>query len=286
MGGPGRLAPRASAPCRRVAAGVLLAAAAACVFLAVGVGEAGGIDAAGSAGVDGAAGGAIGAGATGSGGGPVASVRVGAGELGARLGELLLTCALTAVVEELVFRGLLLGAVAGVARRFVGGRRAVLIAVGVSTAVFAVLHVVPDAAALLGGEAGAASSGVGDTLGAASRIGEAGPVGADVGIVSASLGLKLAQALLFGTCMAALLLMSRGLVVPIAVHAGFDALYFAPAVLMMGGFPSTYICASAAEWAALAASCVVLLWPAAASARWLACRVVPYGANEPSGDPR
>ncbi len=174
-----------------------------------------------------------------------------AGALAGRVGELVITCALAAVVEELLFRGLLLGWIARLGRRR-GWRAPVLAAVALSSVAFALLHGLP-------------------------APGMPWPEGA---LAWASIALKVAQALLFAIAMAGLRLESGGLGAPIAVHGAFDLLYFGPGVLVTGAFPLTYICASPAEWAALGASVVVLLCPAALAWRAMARGVLPYDDDQ------
>lgn len=53
--------------------------------------------------------------------------------------------------------------------------------------------------------------------------------------------LKPIQAALFGFCMGFLYCSTRSLSLPIAVHFLFDLLYFAPSLLAIGAFPSTYM---------------------------------------------
>lgn len=190
-----------------------------------------------------------GASAAGSASAPSADAEAGA--LAGRVAELVITCALAAVVEELLFRGLLLGWIARLGRRR-GWRAPVLAAAVLSSAAFALLHGLP-------------APGM--------------PWPAD-GLAWASIALKVSQALLFAIAMAGLRLESGGLGAPIAVHGAFDLLYFGPGVLAMGAFPLTYICASPAEWAALGASVVVLLCPAALAWRAMARGVLPYDGDQ------
>lgn len=174
-----------------------------------------------------------------------------AGALAGRVGELVITCALAAVVEEMLFRGLLLGWIARLGRRR-GWRAPMLAAAALSSAAFALLHGLP-------------APGM--------------PWPAD-GLAWASIALKVSQALLFAIAMAGLRLESGGLRAPIAVHGAFDLLYFGSGVLATGAFPLTYICASPAEWGALGASVVVLLCPAALAWRTMARGVLPYDDDQ------
>ncbi|MEC4183448.1 CPBP family glutamic-type intramembrane protease [Adlercreutzia sp. R21] len=154
--------------------------------------------------------------------------------IGHRLALLAGTAALTALVEELVFRGVLLRALL----RALPHTRALL----ASALLFALPHALPIG------------------LGSA----EAAP---DMAAAALSLGLKFAQALAFGLVMASVAaprdhVRASGLAIAVALHGLYDAVYFAPAVLATGTFPATYITAQPNELAALAAS-ILLLAPAA-----------------------
>lgn len=154
-----------------------------------------------------------------------------------RLALLAGTAALTALVEELVFRGVLLQALLRVLPR----PRALL----ASALLFALPHALPIG------------------LGSA----EATP---DVAAVALSLGLKLAQAFAFGIIMASVAaprghVRASGLAIAVVLHSLYDAVYFAPTVLATGAFPATYITTQPGELAALAAS-TLLLAPAAVKA--------------------
>ncbi|MEY8460764.1 CPBP family glutamic-type intramembrane protease [Eggerthellaceae bacterium 24-137] len=157
--------------------------------------------------------------------------------IGQRLALLAGTAALTALVEELVFRGVLLQALL----RALPRTRALL----ASALLFALPHALPI--------------GLGST--------EAAP---DMPVATLSLGLKLAQAFAFGIIMASVAaphdhVRASGLAIAVVLHSLYDALYFAPAVLATGAFPATYITAQPGELAALAAS-TLLLAPAAVKA--------------------
>ncbi|MEC4175593.1 CPBP family glutamic-type intramembrane protease [Adlercreutzia sp. R7] len=154
--------------------------------------------------------------------------------IGHRLALLAGTAALTALVEELVFRGVLLRALL----RALPHTRALL----ASALLFALPHALP--------------------IGLSSA--EAAP---DMAAAALSLGLKFAQALAFGLVMASVAaprdhVRASGLAIAVALHGLYDAVCFAPAVLATGTFPATYITAQPNELAALAAS-ILLLAPAA-----------------------
>ena len=180
------------------------------------------------------AGGATGAAA----GGMAARDALGAGAGGAgadscpRWLYLVGTCVLVAVVEELVFRSLLLRAV-----RRVCGPKATIVATAV---VFAALHGLP--------------------------IGIEGDPAAE--LVAASLTLKFLEALAFGIVLAAMLFRGGTLPLVIALHAVFDIIYFAGPVLIGGDFPATYAATTPAGFASLAAATLILAIPAACALRF------------------
>lgn len=136
--------------------------------------------------------------------------------------NLLGTCLLTALVEELVFRGLLLRAVL----RVCTPRATILITAGV----FAAFHGLP--------------------------IGIEGTP--DLTLVVASLLLKCLEAFAFGIVLAAILFRGGTLPGVIALHAAFDIVYFADPVLATGDFPATYVVTDPAGFAALAAATLLL----------------------------
>lgn len=204
-----------------------LAVASACVVLAalaaallalpdLPVAGAGGATAAGAAARD-----AIGAGAAGTG-----------ADSCPRWLYLVGTCVLVAVVEELVFRSLLLRAV-----RRVCGPKATIVATAV---VFAALHGLP--------------------------IGIEGDPAAE--LVAASLTLKFLEALAFGIVLAAMLFRGGTLPLVIALHAVFDIIYFAGPVLIGGDFPASYVVTAPAGFASLAAATLILSIPAACALRF------------------
>lgn len=136
------------------------------------------------------------------------------------------TCLLTALVEELVFRGLLLRAVV----RFCTPRAAILITAGI----FAAFHGLP--------------------------IGIEGSP--DLALVVGSLLLKALEAFAFGVALAAILFCGGNLPGVIALHAAFDVVYFAGSVLATGDFPATYMVTSPDGFIALAAATLILAIPA------------------------
>lgn len=142
------------------------------------------------------------------------------------------TCVLVAVVEELVFRGLLLRA----ARRVCGPKATIV----VTATVFAALHGLP--------------------------IGIEGDPAAE--LVAASLALKFLEALAFGIVLAALLFRGGTLPLVIALHAVFDIIYFAGPVLIGGDFPATYVVTTPAGFASLAAATLILAIPAVRAFRF------------------
>lgn len=134
---------------------------------------------------------------------------------------------LTALVEELVFRGVLLRAVLRVCTP-----KATIL---VTAAVFASLHAIP-----VGIQGNPAMS-----------------------YIIASLLLKFFQALAFGIIFAAILFCGGSLPGVIALHAAFDCIYFASSVLATGDFPTTYVVTDPASIGALAASTLIMAVPAA-----------------------
>lgn len=211
---------------------------------------AGGATAAGMAASDALGADALGAGAAGAGGALGAGAAGAAGALGANVAGagslsatdtaaacpqwlyLVGTCVLVAVVEELVFRGLLLRTV-----RRVCGPKATIV---VTATVFAALHGLP--------------------------IGIEGAPAAE--LVAASLALKFLEALAFGIVLAAMLFRGGTLPLVIALHAVFDIIYFAGPVLVGGDFPATYVVTTPAGFASLAAATLILAIPAVRGLRF------------------
>lgn len=217
------------------------------------------------------------------------------GELARRTSLLLGTSALTALVEELIFRGLLLGTLLCIAEAAGGLTPArVLAAVLASAAVFAALHGLPAPgepwpqpgveatavaikilqALLFGIAVAAIRLGAGHRTWDGSACSADGPGASRRAVDSASCqvpGLALDPVLAAGWHGGL-----RGLGAAVAIHFAFDGLYFAPVVLATGAFPVTYICGMPSEWAALIGSSVVLLWAAAWAVRLVVGGVLPY----------
>ncbi len=151
------------------------------------------------------------------------------------------------VVEEVLFRGIILGVVLIAVRRL-NERCAIGAAIAVSTFAFAAAHVItslPDFAS---------------------------PLDAPTSIwMSAgfALLLKSIQAGLFGFVMAVLTIVNRSLGMPVLIHTAFDLIYFAPGYLATGAFPATYATGDVWSLAALTASSLLLMPPVFASARAL-----------------
>lgn len=88
--------------------------------------------------------------------------------------------------------------------------------------------------------------------------------------------LKAVQAGLFGFCMAALLLTTRSLFLPVLTHALFDLLYFMLPCLATGAVAATYATGNVGDMLALILSIALLLPPCAKSAHLITHEVVPY----------
>ena len=177
----------------------------------------------------------------------ILSPNFGVGGLGERfvkgLPSLVLEAVLTGVVEELLFRGIVLFALLWGLGAVLGRRGFVAQAVWAQAVLFGVLHV---------------SGELGPQLAAqlASQPWEWGAV------VCAQALLKVLQGTLFGVCMAALLLARGSLFLPAFVHLVFDMIYFAPFVALHGAFPSLYLTGSVAELVPLLVAVAVLVPPA------------------------
>lgn len=157
------------------------------------------------------------------------------------------SCFVTALVEELIFRGALLSALLLIIRRVrTNWAQPRFDAAVASAVVFGLVHVVSGLLAQPW-----TPSAVLQAL------------------------LKATQAGLFGFYMAALFIKTRSLVVPIVVHFVFDVVYFGPAYLIVGAFPSTYITGSYGDLVILLLTSVLLLPPSINSARVLRGEVVP-----------
>ena len=145
--------------------------------------------------------------------------------------------AVTAVVEELVFRGLLLYGLVWAFRaidRSAPSASAVFRAAVLQAVAFALAHV----------------------LGLDISLEASSPVAA------LQFFAKFAQAFLFAVCMAYLLLKTANLIFPILVHFAFNSVYFAPTVLMSGSFPETYLTGSLFDLSIVLISAVILGIPA------------------------
>lgn len=162
-----------------------------------------------------------------------------------RCAILLLSCAATALIEELVFRGALLGALLWRLGQVmtVPALPVSRLAVFLAAAVFALFHVVPEFCSI-------------------------GPSALSAMIFAAAV-MKFAQAFLFGFCMGAVAVRTRSLLVPVVVHFAFDVLYFAPHVLVFGVFPEGYLGGGVGDLAVLFVT-VLLFSPVVAKCnRWL-----------------
>lgn len=144
------------------------------------------------------------------------------------------TSLLVALVEETIFRGILLRALLRILKP-----RAVIL---ITAAIFAILHAIP--------------------------VGIDTSQTTDATMVIASLSLKAIQAFAFGILMAAIIFCRAHLWRAIAIHAVFDIIYFAGPVLTTGEFPATYIATSPTAIIALAVSTVILAIPAALAFRF------------------
>ena len=141
--------------------------------------------------------------------------------------RLIFTCALVAIVEEIIFRGILLRALL----RILKPKAVILITAGM----FAILHGIP--------------------------IGIESTMSVDPFLVAISMALKAVQAFAFG--MAAFVLCGLNLLGVIVIHAVFDLIYFERYVSIIGDFPATYIAASPDALVALVVSVAIIAVPAA-----------------------
>ena len=167
------------------------------------------------------------------------------------LGELLALASESAVVEELLFRGLLLWGCLAVARRWERAHP-LCFAVVASSLVFGFLHLVPE-----------------------------GPLvapGADLCVAASQAVLKVVQATLFGVVLASLVVRSPwaarpipacgvALVAPAIVHALFDVLYFGPLLLAGGTLPTTYLTGNPADMVPMGVSTLLLFLAVFVTAR-------------------
>lgn len=151
--------------------------------------------------------------------------------------KLVTDCALTAVVEELIFRGALLLAFVWVFRSVdpPAPHGSVLLRATIAqAAVFALAHLlgIPE-------------------LSEVSLI-----------VVALQAVAKFAQGFFFAICMAYFFLKTSNLILPIAIHFAFDLIYFAPFVFEHGDFPATYLTGSFVDLAILVTSALLLAFPA------------------------
>lgn len=145
-----------------------------------------------------------------------------------RGGLLVGVSALTALVEELVFRGIVLSFLL----RHMSKARALWL----SALAFALVHGLP----------------IGISTSTLIAL---------LPFVFVSLALKVMQALLFGVLMGRIILEGGSLLSAIVIHGAFDILYFAPSVLIMGDFPATYAQLSPAELLGTCLSIIILAVP-------------------------
>lgn len=182
----------------------------------------------------------------------------------ARCGALLAEAWEAAVVEEVLFRGVLLWACLSWARRRneayprraprahrhrFAGLRAVVDPVGfavmASSLIFGLAHLFPEGSLMA--------------------------PGADIGVAAIQGVLKVAQATLFGAVMALLVVRSPygsrpfpqralSLMTPVIVHGLFDLLFWGPLLLTGGVLPSTYLTGNPADLVPLVITTVLLAW--------------------------
>ncbi|WP_158318418.1 CPBP family glutamic-type intramembrane protease [Adlercreutzia equolifaciens] len=180
----------------------------------------------------------------------------------ARCGALLAEAWEAALVEEVLFRGVLLWACLSWAIRCnkrhlkcaasvdrAADHRIVPVstrfAVVASSLVFGLMHLIPDGSLIASG--------------------------ADTVVVVAQAILKVAQSTLFGAVMALLVVRSPygsrplpqwalSLVAPVIAHGLFDLLFWGPLLLTGGVLPSTYLTGNAADLVPLVITTVLLAW--------------------------
>lgn len=182
----------------------------------------------------------------------------------ARCGALLAEAWEAAVVEEVLFRGVLLRACLSWARRRneayprraprahrhrFAGLRAVVDPVGfavmASSLIFGLAHLFPEGSLMA--------------------------PGADIGVAAIQGVLKVTQATLFGAVMALLVVRSPygsrpfpqralSLMAPVIVHGLFDLLFWGPLLLTGGVLPSTYLTGNPADLVPLVITTVLLAW--------------------------
>lgn len=182
----------------------------------------------------------------------------------ARCGALLAEAWEAAVVEEVLFRGVLLWACLSWARRRneayprraprahrhrFAGLRAVVDPVGfavmASSLIFGLAHLFPEGSLMA--------------------------PGADIGVAAIQGFLKVTQSTLFGAVMALLVVRSPygsrpfpqralSLMAPVIVHGLFDLLFWGPLLLTGGVLPSTYLTGNPADLVPLVITTVLLAW--------------------------
>lgn len=182
----------------------------------------------------------------------------------ARCGALLAEAWEAAVVEEVLFRGVLLWACLSWARRRneayprraprahrhrFAGLRAVVDPVGfavmASSLIFGLAHLFPEGSLMA--------------------------PGADIGVAAIQGFLKVTQSTLFGAVMALLVVRSPygsrpfpqralSLMAPVIVHGLFDLLFWGPLLLTGGVLPSTYLTGNPADLVPLVVTTVLLAW--------------------------
>ena len=182
----------------------------------------------------------------------------------ARWGALLAEAWEAAVVEEVLFRGVLLWACLSWARRRneayprraprahrhrFAGLRAVVDPVGfavmASSLIFGLAHLFPEGSLMA--------------------------PGADIGVAAIQGFLKVTQSTLFGAVMAQLVVRSPygsrsfpqralPLMAPVIVHGLFDLLFWGPLLLTGGVLPSTYLTGNPADLVPLVITTVLLAW--------------------------
>lgn len=182
----------------------------------------------------------------------------------ARWGALLAEAWEAAVVEEVLFRGVLLWACLSWARRRneayprraprahrrrFAGLRAVVDPVGfavmASSLIFGLAHLFPEGSLMA--------------------------PGADIGVAAIQGFLKVTQSTLFGAVMALLVVRSPygsrpfpqralSLMAPVIVHGLFDLLFWGPLLLTGGVLPSTYLTGNPADLVPLVITTVLLAW--------------------------
>lgn len=182
----------------------------------------------------------------------------------ARCGALLAEAWEAAVVEEVLFRGVLLWACLSWARRRneayprraprahrhrFAGLRAVVDPVGfavmASSLIFGLAHLFPEGSLMA--------------------------PGADIGVAAIQGALKVTQSTLFGAVMALLVVRSPygsrpfpqralSLMAPVIVHGLFDLLFWGPLLLTGGVLPSTYLTGNPADLVPLVITTVLLAW--------------------------